>query len=133
MPLTCHGQIMTKSRAFLPEYQHTNLPPDPFRCLWSSRCMCSCTRGLRTPSACSLVMCRLSWTRRLLVDGLAAAVKAIRAFWDTEIPNSTLAGRTWRALLDKAAAMPLSDSASGYKAKLDELLEGLGCFLRAAE
>ena len=66
-------------------------------------------------------------------DGLAAAVKAIREFWAAEIPNSTPAGRTWRTLLGKAAAVSLSDYTAGYKAKLEELLQGLGGLLRATE
>ena len=64
-------------------------------------------------------------------DGLAAAVKAIRAFWGTEIPDSTPAGRTWRALLAKAAETP-RDSVV-YEALLEALLQGLGVHLRAAE
>ena len=65
-------------------------------------------------------------------DDLSAAVKAIRVFWDTEIPDSTPAGCMWRALLDQAAMMPLKDSL-GYRAMLNELLQGLGVLLRAAE
>lgn len=68
---------------------------------------------------------------KMTQDGLAAAVKAIRAFWGTEIPNSTLAGRSWRALLAKAAETPV-DSV-GYKAMQEELLKGLGVLMRAAE
>ena len=67
-------------------------------------------------------------------EGLAAAVEAIKAFWDTEIPHSTPAGRMWLMLLAKATAteMPLNDPLS-YKAMLDGLLQDLGVFLRAAE
>ena len=64
-------------------------------------------------------------------DGLVAAVEKIREFWDTELHTSTLAGRAWRKLLAKAedSHLILSD----YQAKVDDLLQGLAVFLRAAD
>lgn len=123
---------MSEPRVFMSEYQHTKLSPYPLQVPLVKSVYVLVHKGAQ--DAVRLLADQVqTFLDKKTLDGLAAAVKAIRAFWDSEIPNSTPAGRTWRALLDKAAAVPLSDSASSYKAKLEELLQGLGCFLRAAE
>ena len=116
----------------MPEYQHTKLPPGPLQVPLVKSVYVLVHTGAQG-AICLLADQVQPFLDKKTHDGLAAAVKAIRAFWDTEIPKSTPAGCTWRALLDQATAMPLSDPVSGYKEKLGKLLQGLGCHLRAAE